>query len=158
MKTIDITGKVKNRFWSKVIIEEGGECWEWIGSKLRGCYGGLRINNHVVQAHRLSYMIHYGEIPEGMLVCHHCDNASCVNPNHLFLGTHLDNSRDKFSKNRQAIEERCPKTKFSKGIIRSIRQEYSIGGISMRSLSRKYKITYSHVNGILHGTSRKYAY
>jgi hypothetical protein len=90
------------RFWIKV--DTGGICWEWLGGKNPKGYGHLNreINgrNLPIRAHRFSWMIHYGEIPEGMCVCHKCDNPGCVRPEHLFLGTISDNGKDAWRKGR----------------------------------------------------------
>ena len=90
-------------------ITETG-CWIWIGksSNLFG-YGSFTDKKSKLQyAHRASWIIHYGEIPKGMCVCHKCDIASCVNPQHLFLGTHKDNMQDMFKKNRRANTYKAP--------------------------------------------------
>ncbi len=83
-------------------ITESG-CWIWMAKGLlRGGYGPANFNWKSYQAHRLSWMAYRGEIPDGLHVCHHCDVRLCINPYHLFLGTHDDNMADKVAKNRQA--------------------------------------------------------
>lgn len=80
------------------------ECWNWHGRSNQHGYGTTRTggtyNRKQLLAHRLSYTFYVGEIPEGFLICHTCDNRKCVNPNHLFLGTHQDNCDDKINKGR----------------------------------------------------------
>jgi hypothetical protein len=90
----------KKRFFER--FNESSSCWNWTGGKNDKGYG--RLGNKY--AHRISWEIHNGKkIPEGMFVCHHCDNPSCVNPSHLFIGTQKDNMRDMINKNRQVIKD-----------------------------------------------------
>lgn len=89
--------KVKVRFWNKVNNRQAGNCWIWDGAVTKAGYGWFdsQIDNY---AHRLSWIMHFGYIPEGMLVCHKCDIKRCVNPDHLYLGTSSDNVKDRYKR------------------------------------------------------------
>lgn len=102
---------IKDRLLSKRFISPSG-CWEWMGLCQR--YGIIRINRSNKKVHRISWELFVGKIPDGMFVCHHCDNAKCFNPEHLFLGTQTDNMQDAANKNRLKIPF-CPKNKKAKG-------------------------------------------
>lgn len=101
---------LSERFHTKYNIVESG-CWEWNGALRTDGYGILKIDGRNDGAHRYSYILHNGEIGEGLLVLHKCDNRSCVNPDHLFLGTIKDNTDDKIKKGR---------TKKSHGTIEAL--------------------------------------
>lgn len=96
------------RFWDKVHKTE--TCWEWSGQRTAQGYGRIKIGLQPVVAHRWMWEQEYGPIPDGTLVCHHCDNPPCVRPEHLFLGTHADNAHDRNYKGRdwQSRITHCP--------------------------------------------------
>lgn len=97
-------GPPEQRFWHHVDKGDLDECWEWKGTLFHSTgYGALTYGSRgqsMMAAHRLSFEVHHGKIPDGMVVMHACDNPKCVNPNHLNVGTHADNVADKMAKGR----------------------------------------------------------
>lgn len=137
-------------------IDKDGNCWVWKGQRNKLGYGFLRIETHHVRAHRASYMAFYGDIPEGMLICHKCDNPSCVNPDHLFVGTNSDNSRDMSMKGRAGNQgkpsilrgSRHPRSKLTIAQAREIKNSAR----PVKELSQEYGVSKTLVRGIRSGT------
>lgn len=92
-------GTPKERFLRKVKKLSDSECWIWLGGKTHDNYGKFWLNR-TMKAHKVSYLLFAGEISDGLCVLHSCDNPVCVNPNHLWLGTQLDNLKDRDKKGR----------------------------------------------------------
>lgn len=136
-----------NKFWPKVKVAGADECWEWQAAIQRatgyGLIGKGGFGAGSEGAHRVSYRMHIGEIPQGMVVMHACDNRRCVNPKHLRLGTYRDNTRDMIAKGRRRLAqevkrgEQLPQSKLTEDMIRAIRAET---GLTFKQLGEKYGI------------------
>lgn len=154
---------VADRFWSKV--NKTDDCWEWTGGLVSG-YGTINIDKRTYKAHRLSWIIHNGPIPDGMFICHHCDNRRCVRPDHLFVGTASDNMRDMVSKGRHPYPtgddhparkdgsfilrgEQNPIAKLTEDDVRAIRSEYARGGISQQAIADRYGVSQPVISSII---------
>jgi hypothetical protein len=154
---------ILDRFWSKV--DKSGDCWVWKDSTKGFGYGIFAVTHgKQVGAHRFSWEIHNGPIPEGLEVCHKCDNPPCVNPDHLFLGTHTENLLDMHAKGRGARGDRHgARTKpesIKRGEQRStlltwtdvdeIRRRYAAGGVYLHELGAEFGISKENVYNIVH--------
>jgi hypothetical protein len=102
-----------DRFNSKWTPEPFSGCWLWTGALDRWGYGAMKVDFTVGRAHRVAWNLLRGDIPEGLFVLHKCDTPSCVNPDHLFLGTTRDNVRDKVLKHRQSKGNDFPFAKLT---------------------------------------------
>ena len=97
------------RFWDKVAIAGPDDCWDWQAFINKFGYGQFRIGKQVIGAHRVSYLLEYGEFDKTLDVCHSCDNPRCVNPKHLWLGTASDNVWDMAKKGRHGMQRKYGK-------------------------------------------------
>lgn len=143
-----------DKFWRYVDKRGPGECWEWTRSTAtNNGYGRFWIAGRHAIASRYAYEMEHGPIPEGLEVCHKCDNPKCVNPAHLFLGTHSENLRDAEHKRRlwHARGSKHPLAKLTESQVRAIRKTYRAGGVTQSSLARKYGVSQTSIGRIVRG-------
>jgi len=124
-----------NRSYDSNILCDLNECWEW-NKSTNHKYGLLSFNNNKGIAHRVSYIIKNGYISKDMIVCHKCDNPSCVNPNHLFVGTYSDNAKDAVSKGRYGNNGKCERQIFNEEQIKEIQNMFN-NGITKTEIAKK---------------------
>ncbi len=147
---------IEDRFWMKV--DKNGpihtrlktRCWIWVGGKSNG-YGKIKLSGRMVGVHRLSWKIHNRPISNsGLFVLHECDVRHCVNPDHLFLGTHQDNMDDKVNKGRQSRlrGEKNPEAKLSDSEVQEIRTLYE-DGFLQREIAKFYEVSQQAVSLIV---------
>lgn len=119
------------RFWEKVQIAGPDECWEWKGGKDREGYGRFSYFGKNQVAHRIAWILTGGEVSEGLCVLHKCDNPSCVNPDHLWIGNQLENIKDRTKKGRDADcrGEKNPSAKLAEEDVLEIRRRLVCGEI-----------------------------
>lgn len=144
---------VMKRFFSFVKKTKG--CWNWIGDIGVGGYGRIWYNGKTVKAHRLSYEKFIGPIPEGILICHTCDNPKCVNPKHLFLGTHQDNNSDKTNKDRQAKGNTSGMSKLTEAQVMEIKKLLH-SGMQVFEITKMYPVTWGAISCIQKGKTWKH--
>lgn len=123
------------------------DCWVWSGRRQSGNYGMFKIQGKIVQAHRLAYEFAFGPIPEGMFVCHRCDNHPCVNPSHLFLGTPRDNMSDMVAKGRSLKGSKSVHAKLCENDILEIRRRLSTGELTS-IIARSYNVSWTAIKEI----------
>lgn len=155
---------MRHRLERRLVRTDAG-CLEWQGYRMPAGYGqiGLPRRGAIVTTHRLAYELAYGAVPEGLFVCHRCDNPPCCDPEHLFAGTSEDNVRDMDSKARRITlrgEDR-PSTRLPASAVADIRRRYiarshparKTGG-STTELAREYGISPQYVREIVKGRWR----
>lgn len=160
---------LKERFWKYVDCSDNESCWSWEGYIRPNGYGEYRHSYSDFKskyAHRIAFFLTYGEFNTDFEVCHKCDNPSCVNPSHLFLGTHSDNMRDMVNKGRHGFQvdsSNCPLRKPFKRVsgenngqakltmekVKEIREKHAIGEASIRKLALDYSVGRSTIKRVL---------
>lgn len=123
------------------------ECWEWIGNRHSSGYGTLMLDGRIVRAHRLSYEVFSGESAKGRMVCHECDNPPCINPRHLWLGSHQENIDDASQKFRMHFGESHGLAKLTDEKVREIRNSKEKGV----DLAKKFGVSSSCISTVKSG-------
>ena len=141
----------QERFEAKFVKGKEDDCWNWLSTKLRTGYGRFLLDGRQQLAHRVAYQTYIGDIPDGICVCHRCDNPSCVNPFHLFLGTIADNVHDRNNKGRHVDNsgEKHGKAKLTEENIVEIRARYA-NGERGANLAREFGVTRTNIGDVVH--------
>jgi hypothetical protein len=142
----------EERFFSRINKNTGTDCWEWLGSFFATGYGQFWFNEKNMKAHRFSYELHKGPIPDGMCILHFCDNRKCCNPDHLSLGSRAENNKDRDNKNRQAKGSMVNTAKLTEEQIKEIRNKLKLG-MKQKEIAKEYDINKSHIFRIKNGIS-----
>lgn len=157
---------LRERLYAKLVIsDDPDDCWGWFGSRGENrpgkgharLFGGVTAPGEVL-AHRISYILHVGPIPEGLNVLHHCDNPPCCNPRHLYIGTHSDNMRDRVMRGREADRcgQRNPSTSLTDNDVLVIRERYATETITQTQLGYEYGVSQDTISKIVNHKTWSY--
>lgn len=151
-----MSGKVRvtfddivKRFWSKVCKEDTNECWMWIGCVNGSGYGSFKTSYKSNMAHRFSWELVNGKIPNGLEILHKCDNRLCVNPNHMDIGTSKDNMRDMINKGRSGVGDKNSMSKYTELDVLRIKKAYKKGISTYESVGKLFGISWGHVRQLV---------
>ncbi len=138
----------EERFWSRV--DRGDDCWLWRAGLRGDGYGAFGLGRgKQVSAHRYSYELHNGQIPDGMVVMHSCDVPTCVNPDHLRLGTQADNQADSVRKGRRYPGSQNHQAKLTESEVMEIRYSARMSGVTQRALAKRYNVSPALISHIV---------
>jgi hypothetical protein len=149
----DATAAFREQFWLKVDRTESESCWPWLGYRKSNGYGQVYISRgRFVTASRVAYGLTHGVVPAGQVVCHHCDNPPCCNPEHLFIGTQSVNALDSVQKGRanRARGEQHPHARLTEDQVREIRNTPAYSGIN-RDFADQFGVSRRHIYAIRSG-------
>lgn len=161
-----ITPDAIARFWAKV--DKSGTCWLWTAAKRSSGYGCLKVSGRLISSHRFSFVLHFGDVPQGKIVCHTCDVRLCVHPDHLFAGTPAENVLDMDAKGRcervrgeqvggaKLTEETVEEFFFLRGLGYSNRRIAELSGVGATTVSdvfagRTWRHVTERLRGAVHG-------
>ena len=131
------------RLWKYIAVRDPHECWLWQGYQDPSGHGQIKCfgrQGQSYKAHRVAYTVAYGPIPEGLVVRHRCDTPACCNPNHLVLGTHADNVRDRVARGRSAVGPRNGRAKLKPEQVATIRERLTRGTESLQTIGASYGV------------------
>ena len=149
---IVIRGKPLPEYLRSRTITEG-DCWVWIGATMNTGYGAFNYRGTVFLAHRKAYECFVGPIPTGLHVLHKCDNRACINPNHLYAGTDLDNSRDKIARDRQSRGTTHGASKLTEDDVRRIRLLYEVKSLNQYELAEMFGVNQAAISRLVNRKS-----
>lgn len=145
---------IEKRF--ELRINRTETCWLWTGkSKTEFGYGRISYFGKPERAHRVAYILYVGKIPTGKHVLHTCDIPLCVNPKHLYIGSNKENGRDRSARNRIAIGENNPLSKYPNRLVSTIRKKFAIGTRVNEAMSVKYGLSRRHLKDIIEYKTRR---
>lgn len=141
------------RFYDKLLKDSETSCLNWTRATNKWGYGIVGVNGRSQLAHRVAWALKHGPIPDGMLVCHTCDNRKCCNPDHLWLGTNSENVADMKAKKRARAPrgETHKRSKLSDEAVREIRRTYLRKQVSQQALADKYGVSQVLVGMVVRG-------
>jgi predicted XRE-type DNA-binding protein len=141
---------IRERFWSGVDIRSDDECWNWIRSIGSAGSGVFTIRRKNISAYKMAWELTYGDVPEGKILCHICDNRKCCNPNHLYVGTHKENAEDRKNRGRNGDQrgEKSKHNKLSEGQVIEIIKLLKYTDLSQYKIADMFDISRSTVLAI----------